>query len=301
MLIKLGKKKYFIPESWEKLNEKQCKILCKLFSESIPKEMIQSLFLARILKVRPPFKRAKQEQFYENLRILSSDINFPFRRIFSPREKFDKLPLKTQKKLNTIDLSDLEDLDPDIEFALKNIQVEEQLYMNKPLWIIKKYKRQVPKYYFKIGESIETNITISAFKEISRAYNKCLNEPNQKRFNKLVSCYFDVKSAPNWLMNLCFLYTQSFLEYLNNHPVYAVLFIGSEDNKVNFGIDGVLLNLVKLGYIENDKKEETLILDYLNMQLKELKSHIAQMRAYDKSDYEIAQQLEIPLKYIQIL
>lgn len=101
-----------------------------------------------------------------------------------------------------------------------------------------------------------------------------------------------------------FLQYKSITDYMHQHPVYGMLFSGSEaenPDKISLGFGGQIYSLAAKGYADINTIAKKPFTEFLALLLDMLINDIRTMSAYEMKPHEIAQKTKLPLETVKRL
>ena len=146
--------------------------------------------------------------------------------------------------------------------------------------------------YYSTGDNVYLeNIAACLYYEHGVCYKTSLSQENAANFSAV-----DIKV----LKSIAFMLL-AWQRFLADHEHYRLLFTPiaeSKTQKISQGAAEVFYRMARNGYGSVEQNLNMLVTDYLGIQVDELKQTISSLRAYKKTDADIAKDLQLPLETV---
>lgn len=298
-----------IPEHWHELSPSQAIETLNLLEGFFKKEYNLADFRLKLLKTlsgyKPDKKKYKPEEFEQitfNLFILSEMLTFPLKPYYHNPELLEVLSDDLQEKLKhtlPVDITDYKEKselnkiismlkwEPVINLNFRKNIVPEINDIIGPVFDIDEYG--VVTTDLIAAEYIDAYDFFNLYRKTrSEKYLNCFVSALYRKDRSKYSTYETQQNASRFLTvpmavkNAVYVWFQSFLDYLYERSDYTWLFNRSkEDGGVNLGLANTINQLAAGGYGSKKEVELYSIVDYFDLQKKELVDAVRNMKNMD--------------------
>lgn len=323
-----------IPDSWDELTQEQYLDVASTLLDLVGGSMDLVDFKLVLLKRLTGYSRSRRrfsdedtQRINENLFRLAEMLRFPIRPKYENPEVMEVLSEPLRKRLKNLfpfeifdkqfrgELKMVEGLlkyGAEINFTMKRNPLLSIIYndleMHGPFFEVD--KNGLASTDIMAGEFVDAYEFYSIYQATGdRLYRRklCLTLYRQDRSvytgaETRVPGYLGTTIIAPHVEYAVFLFFQNLLEYLFKSP-YGILFGRSENKtaKISLGMISTIYSLAKEGYGTKEDISRLNLADYLNMMIKQVIDAVSSLRSLDKSDTEIASELELPIETIMKL
>lgn len=318
-----------IPHSWDELSLDEFSGVCDaLFSyffdhrddNQLKLDVFKSVFDYQ--RGTSELSQDEIERINLNIILIANHINFYRKPKYEDPEQLSVFPEHIQKMLLEKFPEDI--TDPEIKrqiqpiIPLLNYSSAFNLSIKQPPLksLVFEGKKPVALYY-SIDKSglLETNMVAEQFVDAQDFFNQFHRTGDKKYLNNLATTLFfhpgnqynsliaQAKASTfenESILPIAYILFRSLYEFVSRESVYQILFKSVDDGprKLTLGPSGTLYDLAKAGYGNVNHIKKLPLADYLNLLLKQLIDSVHQLRAYKKTNLEIAKDLHLDLETV---
>ncbi|MCT4604468.1 MAG: hypothetical protein N4A59_16390 [Marinifilum sp.] len=331
---RLNNKTIELESSWEELKQDHFLALMEPLRKVISGEIDVMDFRLCLLEILTGYKRSKKKrskkeisEINDNLFLMAWRLGFPLKPHYENPEILTVLPAELQEELKT--KFPFEILDADhyamIEGISKLLKWCPVVNLNFKRNLIPKIKirRKIfigPRFDIDENGVVDTDICADEFCEASDYLALYEETGDEKYLNNMSAVFyrenraeFDAtkvrdraklfaKHLNDDYRSAIVLFFKNIYHYVQNHSVYSALYQASGEKKsefLNIGLAKAIFQVSEEGLGSYSDVKRWLLPDFLNQLIRQIEKGVSTYRNAEKTDFEIAEILGLPLEIIE--